>query len=241
MTGSREHFLERVRRAVTEGNRTGGAAPLPERSGVGYQGAGPDPIARFRAELTAAGGHTHLVPDRAAAVGTVLSLVQARAARRVLVGQGDWLDSLGLTDALRGAGVEALTVAGRPPRERREEFFGADVGITGVDYLVAETGSLALLSRPGQPRSLSLLPPCHVAVASAGQVVPDLFDLFGALLRPEGGGLPSCLSLITGPSKTGDIELRLVTGVHGPGEVHVVLVEAPGTTVAGAEARPRHG
>ena len=75
-----------------------------------------------------------------------------------------------------------------------------------------------------QPRSLSLLPPLHIAVAHQSQILPDLFDLFETPLWTERGGLPSCLSLITGPSKTGDIELRLVTGVHGPGEVHVILI-----------------
>ena len=92
----------------------------------------------------------------------------------------------------------------------------------GADWLVAETGTLALEARPEQPRSLTLLPPVHIAVVPRSRLVGDLFDLFAAQRA-----LPSCLSLITGPSKTGDIELRLVTGVHGPGEVHVVLVAEP--------------
>jgi L-lactate dehydrogenase complex protein LldG len=107
----------------------------------------------------------------------------------------------------------------------RDTFFAADLGISGVDHLIAETGSIALLTQPSEPRSLSLLPPIHIAVAETSQLLPDLFDLFEpALWQQRPGGVPSCLSLITGPSKTGDIELRLVTGVHGPGEVHVVLV-----------------
>ena len=81
-------------------------------------------------------------------------------------------------------------------------------------------------SSPAEPRSLSLLPPLHIAVAGRDQILPDLFDLFAPGRRSNQPGLPSCLSLITGPSKTGDIELRLVTGVHGPGEVHVVLIDA---------------
>ena len=80
---------------------------------------------------------------------------------------------------------------------------------------------MVLATRPGQPRAVSLLPPVHIVVAHRNQIVPDLFDLFS---QGAEAGLPACLSLITGPSKTGDIELKLVTGVHGPGEVHVVLV-----------------
>jgi L-lactate utilization protein LutC len=239
---ARDEFLRRVRQAVAEGNRAGGAAPLEPRGAVGYQGAGPDVVARFRDELAAAGGQTCVVPDRLAACAAVLALVHRFGARRVLLGRGHCVDTLGLEKALQDLGVEVLAAEGGgsvhggvirtrsgnrlAPAEQRGAFFAADVGVSGVDYLVAETGSLALLSGPGQPRSLSLLPPVHIAVAERAQLLPDLFDLFEARLWAERQGLPSCLSLITGPSKTGDIELRLVTGVHGPGEVHVVLIDA---------------
>lgn len=218
MTTDRDRFLQRVREAVAAGNRAGAASPLEPRGDVGYQGAGPDPVARFRDELAAAGGKAHVVPDRPAAVAKVLELVEAKAARRVLLGRGAVIDALNLDDVLRSHGIAVFD-----PRAGREDAFAADLGITGVDYLVAETGSVALLSGPDRPRSFSLLPPVHVAVADRGQLLPDLFDLF-AVERSE---LPACLSLITGPSKTGDIELRLVTGVHGPGEVHVVLIDPP--------------
>jgi L-lactate dehydrogenase complex protein LldG len=214
MNNEREAFLRKVRESVAEGNRAG-VPPLEPRGSVGYQGAGADPVAHFAQQLAAAGGKAHVVPDRAAAVVAILELVRGCAARRVLLGRGTFLDSLGLAEELRQAGVET---AG----EDREGFFSADLGITGVDYLVAETGSVVLAGRPGQPRSPSLLPPVHVAVAARSQVLPDLFDLFAEGRWQE--GLPSGLTLITGPSKTGDIELRLVTGVHGPGTIHVVLV-----------------
>jgi L-lactate dehydrogenase complex protein LldG len=215
----RDAFLDAVRRALAAGNRPGDAAAPPARGSVGYQGAGPDPVLRFRDELAAAGGFPHVVPDSAAAAARVLSLVHEKGARRVLLGRGAFLDSLGLADRLQDFGVEVVAPDGLTPQTSRDPFFAADLGITGVDYLVAETGSVILLAGPGGPRSLSLLPPVHVAVAHAGQLLPDLFDLFG----PGVTDRPSCLSIITGPSKTGDIELKLVTGVHGPGELHVVL------------------
>jgi L-lactate utilization protein LutC len=226
-SAARAAFLAEVRQAVAAGNRAGGAPPLPERGAVGYQGAGPDPVARFRDALAGAGGQTQVVPDAAAAVAAVLGVVRRHAARRVLLGRGDVLDALDLPRALAAAGVEVYSPGAAEAGPARAAFFGADLGVSGVDYLVAETGSLALLSRPDQPRSLSLLPPVHVAVAARAQLLPDLFDLFEARLWAERQGLPACLSLVTGPSKTGDIELRLVTGVHGPGEIHVVLIEEP--------------
>jgi L-lactate utilization protein LutC len=220
MSTSREVFLESVRRAVADGNRAGGAPVLPQRGTVGYQGAGPDPVARFRDELGAAGGVLHLVADEPGAAAKVVELVAARAARRALVGRGAMLDRLGLPERLRAAGVEVATADALPAGGGRDILFAADIAISGVDHVIAETGSLAILAREREPRSLSLLPPVHVAVADRSQLLPDLFDLFTVL-----GEMPSCLSLITGPSKTGDIELRLVTGVHGPGELHVILID----------------
>ena len=221
----RNALLERIRTAARAGNRAGSIQALEPRGIVGYQGGGPDPATRFGGELTAAGGHLHDVADENAARAKVVELVQSRSARRVLLGHGAVIDRLTLPDALQAVGVQVISTGTLAADSARESFFAADVGITGVDYLVAETGTIALLAKPGEPRSVSLLPPVHIAVAERSQLIPDLFDLFTELdRRKETEGLPSSLVLITGPSKTGDIELRLVTGVHGPGEVHVVLI-----------------
>jgi L-lactate utilization protein LutC len=224
MGQGQDAFLNTVRQAVRAGNHGHDAPPLPERGRVGWQGAGPDPVARFLEELARAGGQGHRAATPRQAVTRVVELALGRGARNVVLGRSPWLDGLGLEAALTGAG---LTVWAEPEAVDRAAakatLFAADLGVTAADALVAETGSVIVTSRPGQARSLSLLPPVHVVVAHRGQIVADLFDWFAAV-RPE--DLPACAAIITGPSKTGDIELRLVTGVHGPGEVHVVLVEA---------------
>jgi L-lactate dehydrogenase complex protein LldG len=217
---TRKAFLERVRQAVRAGNRPGSVPPLPERGNLGHQGAGPDPVGRFRQEWQAAGGRLHVVTDATAASAVVLGIVGSLAARRVLLGSGAVLETLSLSEPLAALGVEVVRVADLGPADRAA-FFAADVGISGVAALIAETGSLVVESGPDEPRSLSLLPPVHVAVAHRDQLLADLFDLFDP---PRCATLPSALTLITGPSKTGDIELKLVTGVHGPGTVHVVLI-----------------
>jgi L-lactate utilization protein LutC len=222
MNTTRDEFLQRVRQAVAEGNRAGGSPALPERGSVGYQGAGADPVARFRDEFAAAGGQTHLVRDRAGAIAVVLDLVRERRVRRILLGGGEVVAALQIVEPLRTAGIEVVEAG--TGQAIRDAIFQADLGLTGVDYLIAETGSVILASRPEQPRSLSLLTPIHIAVAERRQILSDLFDLF-ALLGKGPDELPACLSVITGPSKTGDIELRLVTGVHGPGEIHVILID----------------
>jgi len=228
-TSSRDVFLQRVQQALQTGNKPGVAADLPARGNLGYQGGGADPVARFRQELTAAGGFGYIVADQAAAVAQVLELARRKTSQRVLLGRGAFVDRLALSDALRAGGMTVLTPQDATAATCKEPFFAADLGITGVDYLLAETGSLAQLAKPEEPRSFSLLPPIHVAVAHREQILPDLFDLYARLgQKQESSGrikMPSCLSLITGPSKTGDIELRLVTGVHGPGELHVIVVK----------------
>ncbi len=223
MTSPRDSFLQRVRQAVAEGNRAGAAVPLEARGTIGYQGAGPDPVRCFQDALVAAGGHAHVVNDHRAAVATILDLAGTRTNQRILLGRGQLLDSLSLEHVLKNAGHTVTVIDSATDREI---FFAADIGISGVSCLIAETGSVVVDSRPENPRSLSLLPPVHIAIAERRQLLPDLFDLFAAFsANGTLPSLPSCLSVITGPSKTGDIELRLVTGVHGPGEVHVVLID----------------
>jgi L-lactate dehydrogenase complex protein LldG len=226
MIGSRDAFLERVRQAVEAGNRAGRATALEPRGTTGYQGAGPDPATRFCEELSLAGGHAHRVPDTEAAVARVLELVQSKSARRIVLGRSNFLERLSLCERLAGAGLEIIPVDTLSPENSRDPLFAADLGISAAEFLIAETGSVVLRACPEEPRSLSLLPPVHLVVAERTQLVPDLFDLFQPKLHGKPPSLPSCLSLITGPSKTGDIELRLVTGVHGPGEMHVILLDA---------------
>lgn len=223
VTPGREAMLARIRLAVAEGNRAGQATPLPARGNLGYQGTGSDPIAGFEKEFIAAGGFFHRVPNRDLATARILHLLKEKNARPTLLGRGSLVDSLNLIDPLRAAKNEPILVDGVAKEDQHAVFFAAGAGITGVDFLIAETGTVVLESRPDQPRSLSLLPPLHIAVADRRQLLPDLFDLFGE--KRMQGSLPACVSLITGPSKTGDIELRLVTGVHGPGEIHVLFVD----------------
>lgn len=222
---SREAFLQHVKQAVAEGNRAGLAPALPERGNVGYQGAGTDPVQRFIQELAAAGGTGYLAADRDAVVHIIQSILQAHNARRILLSRGGLIDRLNLPAAFQALGLITRTL-NDVPANPREDFFSADAGITNVHRLIAETGTVVMATNPDEPRSVSLLPPVHICLADRSQLLPDLFDLFD-LFSPatelKQSTPPSCLTLITGPSKTGDIELKLVTGVHGPGEIHVIV------------------
>ena len=92
----------------------------------------------------------------------------------------------------------------------------ADLGVTGCDCLVAQTGSIFVCPRSAGGRALSVLPPVHLVIARRDQLIPDLVAAFALLRQRYGGNWPSTFSLITGPSRTADIEKILVMGAHGP-------------------------
>jgi len=102
------------------------------------------------------------------------------------------------------------------------ELESCDAGISECDALVAQTGSVLVTSRSAGGRALSVLPPHHVVLARKDQLIGDLPDAFTLLKRSYVGEFPSFMSLITGPSRTGDIERILVLGAHGPKKLTIV-------------------
>ena len=130
-----------------------------------------------------------------------------------------------LDAALQGLEAEVLCVDGASGGFDAQSMEACDAGWTVCDALIAQTGTVLLSARSAGGRALSVLPPHHVVVATRDQLVPDLPAAFEVLSRDYGGELPSSLSFITGPSRTGDIERILVLGAHGPKRLTVLLVE----------------
>ena len=101
----------------------------------------------------------------------------------------------------------------------RASCAAAEIGITSADFALADTGTLVFLS---EPRLLSLLPPRHIAIIERAKIIAGLDELFERV--PQPAAVASSMVLVTGPSRTADIEMRLVRGVHGPGEILVLIV-----------------
>ena len=184
-------------------------------------------IAHFTTEAEALTVVSIALRDDAAATATVSALVADRGATRVLAWDDKWLNCGGLADALRSSGI-ALEPCWLPResverRQRLAELDDVRVGLTGAVAGLADTGSLALVSGPGRGRIASLLPPLHIAMLRVSQLHPTYAAFLAAHPQIEDAG--SNLVLITGPSRTADIEMTLTRGVHGPGEVHVVLID----------------
>ncbi|WP_298601653.1 LutC/YkgG family protein [Zoogloea sp.] len=91
---------------------------------------------------------------------------------------------------------------------------------------IAEVGSVVLPSGPDSPTSLNFVPDHHLVVLHSGQIVRHFEDVWPRV-RALPGGMPRALNIVAGPSRTGDVELTLQLGAHGPRSVHVILVEAP--------------
>ena len=236
-------FLGRVRDALGTTRRRGDAATrrvdeyrfqvdaMRQRTVVHWQ----ELWARFAKELETVGGQGHRAADAGDAAATIATIASQRGAKNFVTWDLATIGFGAVADRLRGQGFEVLNAS--PPRDEaadpavrarlRAVLAEADLGITGADYAVAETGSLLLISGEGRSRLVSLLPRVHVALIRPEHLVPAIRDL-GAILEVEHregrAADASCLNLITGPSRSADIEFVLARGVHGPGEVHVILI-----------------
>ncbi|MEM1546144.1 MAG: lactate utilization protein B [Candidatus Methanomethylicia archaeon] len=117
----------------------------------------------------------------------------------------------------------------------RDKFFKADIGISGANAIVANTGSIVLIENEGNVRYVSNAPPKYVVIAGLEKILPTLIDatmLVEVVSRYASYYMPSFVSIISGPSKTGDIEKTQVLGVHGPREVHIILLDNGRSEVA---------
>lgn len=166
------------------------------------------------------GGRGKRVGGLAEARDYILSLAEERNAKLVVRWDVEELEGLGVDGPLEATGTDV--VIWRDLEDFREVAAKADIGITTAEWAVAETGSLVLVGGPGKGRSVTLLPPVHVAVVPVDRVLHTVPEAIG---KYSSGSVPSNLCFHTGPSRTGDIEMTLSIGVHGPGEVHVVLVD----------------
>jgi L-lactate dehydrogenase complex protein LldG len=131
-------------------------------------------------------------------------------------------DSPLLESAVSKLGAQVVRIT---PGYHVADLENCDVGFTLCDALIAQTGSVLLTSRSAGGRALSVLPPHHVVVATRDQMVGDLPEAFALLKTKYSGHYPSMISLVSGPSRTGDIERILVLGAHGPKKLTVVLLD----------------
>jgi len=183
------------------------------------------------------------VKDASAAAVAIAMLVQEKEPewgenKRVTAWKHPLIEKLNLPDilarqdvpvdytSLENAGSDAESVASAKKQIRRW-VIDSYIGVTSADFCVADTATLVMKTRPGQARSVSLVPSIHVAVITIEQLLTDLKELYTLLKwdpAQKAEGLTNCMTFITGPSKTADIELVMVHGAHGPRELYLFVI-----------------
>ena len=178
----------------------------------------------------AASWHVHGPVAAEDAAEVVADIATVLRAKHVVRSTEDIFKRVNVDGALRHSGISPTVLAAGRSRGRsalKGLAFDADLGITGVTYAIAETGSCVVTPRRGVSRLTSLAPPAYIALVETDQVLGSLDDYF-ALTRlahqKSRGRVPSYVNFISGPSRTADIEQTLTIGVHGPGVVHMVLI-----------------
>jgi L-lactate dehydrogenase complex protein LldG len=209
---SREDILKKVRTAL---RRSPGRPPSdmpathPLPPGTDFEKR----MLQFRKAIEELAGKIHFAGSGTDACIYVASLLEGRSA---VASNAPFLRECGIT-AL--AGVRTGLTA---EEELRKLCAAVDIGITSADYALADTGTLVILSSAEEARMISLLPPIHLAVIPHDRILTGLDELFSLVPRPD--LKTSSMVFITGSSRTADIEQILIRGVHGPGEIHVVVV-----------------
>ena len=212
---ARDNILGRIRSALGRTGPLSEAQSASMRARLREHPRGPlpsldwEPVARFKERCLALSSSVAQVRERSDAPAAIAHYLAQKDLPRAGVCWPE-LAELGW----QGAG---LRIEPRPAR-------GEDkVGITGCYCAIAETGTLMLLSGADTHAATSLLPDTHIAVVRASRIVRSLEDAWD-LLRREHGSLPRQVAFVSGPSRTADIEMTMVLGIHGPYRVHVILL-----------------
>ena len=215
---ARDRILDRLRRAPrSELPRpaAAAAAAAPQRAAM---------LARLKSLLEAMRAEVHVVPA-ADWLPRLKEILRARSIKTLLyvpdTGVGVELRAAWKADA---SGLPELLAYGGPVETFKDQLFAVDAAITTAAGAVADTGAIILRPDPREPRLMSLVPPIHIAVLPSAAIFPSLGDA----MRDGrwAADMPTNLLLISGPSKTADIELTLAFGVHGPKELIVLVLES---------------
>ena len=217
---ARDAILGRLRNAQVQEEALGIEPPATPSEYLPVRAVAKDPETLLQQFSTALGnlkGHTHIVESEDAARAALLEILQRHEADSVIGWAESELPVPDLAATLASEGIEY-----RRPHGDANQAADALIGISGAEALLAATGTVVVRSGAGRGRIPTVLAPVYVVLARADQLLPNIeawVEQTGSALGDRGN-----ICFISGPSKTGDIEMILVYGVHGPGEVHVIII-----------------
>ena len=210
MSAARQRILEAVRAGTAARTPAAGPShPLPARAGADAA------LERFVSMAEQAAATVARVADMAALPGAVAAWLAAR----------DLSGDVVVAPALDGLDWAETGLSVRHGPARASDAVSVTPAVAGI----AETGTLMVVSGPQTPNTLHFLPETHVAVLRAGDVVGGYEAAWRRFIEARNGPLPRAVTLITGPSRSSDIERTVQIGVHGPCRLHIVLVDGEET------------
>ena len=218
-TNTRSEMLAAIRARLLESS-THDALPVASHASLSALSSASSESAiglldQFQARLTAVGGKCSVVSNESEAARIFAAIVAEKSARRIARSNSPRVARL--TTSV-GEAVEILETP------EKHELFNCEVGITEAQWAIAESGTLVLESDRERNRLVSLVPPVHVAILDAKQIRRTMSEILNEVQRSE-LGLSRAITFITGTSRTSDIELTLAIGVHGPAELHVIIIQ----------------
>ncbi|MGH9879936.1 MAG: LutC/YkgG family protein [Pyrinomonadaceae bacterium] len=222
--------LDDVRRAL---GRSETLTPLPLGPFVDppLEEEGTTLVNRFTAEAVSLGCKVYQVDTVKALADRVAEICTEAGAREIVLSDAVLLQELSLSSKLQQDRFSINHVREFSKRSKEDlvaHLAASSVGITAVDYAIAETGTIVLTSDEEQALLVSLLPPIHIAVLKSAQIKQSLTTVIEKLNVARMGREAPCRSatFITGPSRTSDVELTLSIGVHGPKELHLFILSS---------------
>lgn len=195
--------------AASESFETIHPSRMEERPSVVPAGSDTNPLERFLESLELVGAKNAVVETGSEAASELRRIVDDLSATNVVVSDSDLVNRI--------AGSAQLDVIEYPSRD---DLFASDVGVTSAQWAIAETGTLVLESSVERHRLVSLVPPVHVCILRASSIRESMAEILG-IVDPVAN---PAITFITGASRTSDIELTLAIGVHGPGELYVIVI-----------------
>ena len=220
MNDARSHILSKLRTALEQGVPFPAAEKVSGTTPVTSLDANQSLVDRFIKEVERFKGIIHSVDSADAGLAALRKVLTENQVQRAMAWDAAYLPFDGVHEMLASAGIEI--VAGS-----NEIVETAQAGITGCDWAIAATGTLVLSSGAGRSRMASLLPPIHIALMRSSQLIPRLEDWVAGRYadRLQQLRTSSNITLITGSSRTSDIEMQPVFGVHGPLQMHIVVLK----------------
>jgi L-lactate dehydrogenase complex protein LldG len=203
ISAAKENILKRIRQALS--NPVPLPFPLSEGAASVYQPPGDSLEVIFAEEFTKLQGKFAFCMDEKDLQLQVQQLIAVKEWTKIYCSEDKWNRQFSNTIHLPGC----------------------DASVTGCEWLVARTGTIVMSAAQQSGRTVSVYAPVHICIAYTDQLVYDIKDALQSLKEKYAGNIPSLITFASGPSRTADIEKTLVTGVHGPKEVYVFLVDSP--------------